>query len=95
MRLPYEISCLLMDKQYRLELCVRRAAGSLLHAPTRSGMERRIGEALDAEVQVRLTPQGDNRPALFEGFGQHAGLEAAGDLERLRRLWASSAKAHR
>lgn len=84
-----------MDKQHRLELDVGRAAGSLLHAPTRAGMGRRIGETIDAQVQVRFTVQGGNRPALFKGVGQHAALEAAGDLERLRRLWASSAKVSR
>lgn len=55
-------------------------------------------EWLIRETQSDFTStfaQGGNRPALFEGVGQHAGPEAAGDLERLRRLWTSSAKASR
>ncbi len=78
------------DARLRLEMEATRPGGGLLQAPTTQNMGRRIAETLDATVRVELTslgPQGRRR--IFSGEGRHGGLEAVGDLERLRRLWRS------
>jgi hypothetical protein len=63
-----------------------RAQGALLVAPTPTGMDRRIAETLDARVAVRLSEAGPGGRCIFEDEGRNAGLEAAGDLDRLRRM---------
>lgn len=75
------------NRSYTLEMIAYRAQGGLLKAPTPSGMDRRIAETLDARVAVRLSQRssrGDH--TLFEDEGRNAGLEAVGDLERLRQM---------
>jgi tocopherol cyclase len=78
------------DRHERLEMRATRPAGGLLQAPTPEDMGRRIGETLDATVEVRL--YGSERGTwhqIFAGTGRHAGLEAVGDLEGLRAMWAT------
>ncbi len=77
----------LASRQYRLELEAIRAEGGLLHAPTTRSMGRRIAETLNAVINVRLySLDGSSDRLIFFGSGQHAGLEAVGDLNRLRAL---------
>jgi hypothetical protein len=53
-------------------------------------MGRRIAETLSAEVEVALYKLGSSASqVLFRGTGRHVGLEAVGDLSRLRAMWAS------
>jgi hypothetical protein len=78
------------DKQHRLMIEAARSEGSLLQAPTTVDMGRRIAETLGAEVSVALHAfENGGTRLLFRGHGRHAGLEAAGDLARLREMWAS------
>jgi hypothetical protein len=80
------------DGRHRLEIEAARSEGGLLQAPTTVDMGRRIAETLGAEVTVALYALGKgNTHLLFRGRGRHAGLEAAGDLARLRAMWASEA----
>jgi hypothetical protein len=73
------------DHRHRLEMLATRTQGGLLHAPTTLDMGRRIAETLTAQVQVRLhTVQHRPTHLVFEGTGRHGGLEAVGDLGRLR-----------
>jgi tocopherol cyclase len=71
------------DRRYRLEMLLSRAGGSLIVAPSEVGMDRRIAETLNASVEVHLSTGGRT---VFRGIGRHAGLEAAGDIDRLMRL---------
>ena len=75
----------LENQLHTLEIEATRAEGGLLHAPTPSGMGRRIAETLSAEIGVRLVERPSGR-LVFEGMGRHAGLEAVGDLARLQRM---------
>jgi hypothetical protein len=85
-----EIRLVVQDKAHRLEMSARRAGGSLLHAPTTVDMGRRITETLDAKIRVQLFEiDGWRRHRLFEGTGRNSGLEAAGDLDRLKEMWRS------
>lgn len=70
------------DSKYRLELQAERTEGSLLHAPIRTEMHKRVNETLKSNVKVRLTRLHDKR-AIFEGTGRNAGLEVHGDLPTL------------
>lgn len=71
----------LRSRTHRLELDAYRAEGGLLHAPTRSEMQPRVEETMQAEVQLRLSSlQGGT---VFAGTGQHTALEVHGDLPRL------------
>jgi hypothetical protein len=85
-----EVIWIVRDRRHRLEMRARRAQGGLLQAPTTVDMGRRIAETLNARVQTALySLEGGGDRRLFQGTGRHAGLEAAGDLARLRALWAS------
>jgi hypothetical protein len=67
-----------------LEMLARRGRGGLLQAPTPTGMDRRIAETLDARVRVCLRQE--DGAVLYEGEGGAAGLEAVGDMDRLRTM---------
>lgn len=88
-----QVIWVLRDRRYRLEMCVIRSAGGLLHAPTPVDMGRRIAETISAEVEVALYKLDSSASQLlFRGTGRHAGLEAVGDLSRLRAMWASQVR---
>lgn len=82
-----QIHWVVENRDQKLEITAQRAQGGIIRAPTPEGMDRRIAETMDARVSVRLSQhsRGENR-ILFEDEGRNAGLEAAGDLDRLRRM---------
>ena len=85
-----QVVWVLRDRRFRLEMRAIRSAGGLLHAPTPVHMGWRIAETLSAEVEVALYKLGSSASqVLFRGTGRHVGLEAVGDLSRLRAMWAS------
>jgi len=87
-----QVIWVLRDRRFRLEMRAIRSAGGLLRAPTPVDMGRRIAETLNARVEVALyTLEGGRARRLFQGTGRHAGLEAVGDLDRLRAMWVSAA----
>ncbi len=85
-----QVTWAVRNKRHRLEMAATRAEGGLLHAPTAVDMGRRVAETLTATVEVRLTEvprKGHpNGRTLFQGTGRHAGMEAAGNLERLAEM---------
>jgi hypothetical protein len=85
--LPDRVHWEVANRRYTLEMIACRSQGGLLKDPTPSGMDRRIAETLDARVAVRLS-QRNSRGShiLFEDQGRNAGLEAVGDLNRLRQM---------
>ena len=86
-----QVVWVLRDRRFRLEMRAIRSAGGLLRAPTPVNMDRRIAETLNARVEVALYAlEGGGARRLFQGTGRHAGLEAVGDLDRLRAMWASA-----
>jgi len=70
------------DKKYRLKIEAQRGSTyGLLYAPTYQAMEPKVHEYLNAVVDVQfseLTKGGEN--ILFEGRGEHTGMEAEGDI---------------
>ena len=71
----------LSDKKYRLEIKARRGVTGDLKGPTRQDMGMRVAESLVAEIEIKLVAT--KGKLIFEGTGRNAGLEVAGDLERL------------
>ena len=65
----------------RLTITAERAEGSLLHAPIRTEMHRRVEETLNARLHVTMRDSDGN--VLFEDTGEIAGLEVHGDIARL------------
>jgi len=79
------VAWVISDRLHRLEMHATRTEGGLLQAPTTTDMNRRIAETLNARVETALySLKGDCPELLFHGTGRHAGLEAVGDLARLR-----------
>ncbi|MGD2206619.1 MAG: tocopherol cyclase family protein [Anaerolineae bacterium] len=85
------VTWVIRDRRHRLEMRAIRAEGGLLQAPTMVDMGRRIAETLNARVETVLySLEGGRSRRLFRDTGRHAGLEAVGDLARLRSMWAST-----
>jgi hypothetical protein len=67
----------------RLEIQAERADASVLPGPDRHEMGKRVPETLKATIHFRMT--GSAGKTLLEGSGRCAGLEVAGEIERLQR----------
>lgn len=78
--------------RHRLEIYAQRANAADLPGPTRHDMEMRVPETLNGAIRVCLTSLDDTRLPIFEGEGVCAGLEIAGDTERLRAAVDTSVK---
>lgn len=78
-----EVNWFMSDKYYRLEIRAKRGKTGDLKGPTRLDMGLRVAESLVAAIQVKLLRA--NGEIVFEDTGQHAGLEVAGDIEKLLR----------
>lgn len=77
------------NRSHRLELLAHRAQGSLLHAPTLQGMDRKITETMDGRIWMRLSERTRaGWKTLLEDEGHNAGMEAVGDLQNLRQKLA-------
>jgi hypothetical protein len=72
------------NASHRLEIRAVRAAGGLLHAPTKLEMGRRIMETLNAKIFLRLANLAGD--ILYEGIGENSGLEIVGKLDTLLKL---------
>lgn len=73
------------DRKHRLSLRALRAKGGLLQAPTTGGMTARIGETLGGRIEVRLDSIAEGR-TILQQTGRHAGIDAAGEMEKLLQL---------
>jgi len=76
-----DVKWVLRNRTHRLTLSPKRVEGGLLRGPSRVDMGRRVLETLNARVEVRLETLGGE--LVFEGTGEHSGLEVMGDLPRL------------
>jgi hypothetical protein len=82
-----EVRWTVRDRKHRLEMRATRAHGGLIRGPSRVDMGVRVPETLNATVKVRFSRLGSAGEGLIlEGTGRYAGLEVAGDLERLLSL---------
>jgi len=75
------IELIVRNSTHRLRIRALRAEGGLLQAPTLVEMDRRILETLNASMEVQF--EALSGKVLYQGVGQHAGLETVGDLDHL------------
>jgi tocopherol cyclase len=71
------------DRTHRLEVVAERAEGTLLHAPIRTEMHKRVDETMRATLDIALYRINNERTLIYKGRGRNAGLEVHGDLPRL------------
>jgi tocopherol cyclase len=76
-----QVKWVIQNSHHQLTLIASRNLGGLLRGPTRLDMGKRVLETLNASVQVQLKTL--HGALLFEGCGNHAGLEVMGDIPRL------------
>jgi len=79
----YAVTWVVAGGKQRLEVLATRAEATMLPGPNRQDMGTRVPETLKGVVEVRLT--GANGRRIFEGTGECAGLEVAGDVDKLLR----------
>ena len=78
------VSWTIRDRTHRLEIQAVRVQSAPLRGPSKVDMGVRVPETLRSTVKVRLTKsKSSDRALVFKGKGRYAGLEVAGDLERL------------
>lgn len=80
----HDVEVTVVNREYRLRVNALRSGGGLLQAPTHSAMDRRIIETLNASIHVVFEDL--KGTVLFQGTGQHAGLETEGDLGNLVKM---------
>lgn len=82
------IDWVVRNRSHRLSLRIERSQSLDLYAPTRTDMSGRVAESIDATINVQLTSiENSHEQLVFEGTGRNAGLEVAGDIDRLLNLW--------
>jgi len=73
------------NRQYRLSLYAKRDRATSLAAPIAGFMDARIEESMKASIEVSLFDKKTNT-LLLKDKGTSAGIEVAGDHQRLIRL---------
>lgn len=68
------------DRRYRLELVGQQGEGGNLVSPLSGAMTGKVNESLQSTIEVRFF---DRDTLIFEGTGRHAGLEVAGEVDKL------------
>ncbi|MBL8133996.1 MAG: hypothetical protein JNL42_19195 [Anaerolineae bacterium] len=79
----HHVEWVLRDRSMRLEVLAERAESSILPGPNRADMSTRVPETLQASIAIRLSVLGGGAREMFSGRGECAGLEVAGDVEKL------------
>jgi hypothetical protein len=76
------------NKLHQLQIKALHTPGVILKAPKLDGMIRDIEESLNSQIRLKLfKKQKGSQQLIFDDTGIHAGFEAAGDLEKLIRMW--------
>ncbi|MCC6615745.1 MAG: hypothetical protein IT320_19905 [Anaerolineae bacterium] len=73
----------LCNGTHRLHILAHRAETTPLPGPDKIEMGKRVPETLKSRIEVRLTPLKEDSSVVFAGVGECAGLEVAGEWERL------------
>lgn len=79
---PEMVELVLQNKNYLLEIRVKREAATALASPILGIMEGRIEESMNARAEVRLVDRKTGQPILND-TGRNAGLEVAGRIEEI------------
>jgi hypothetical protein len=76
----HEVHLAFRDKHHRLEITAHQAGAAELVAPISGNMTGKVNESMQSDVDVRFF---EGNALIFEGKGRNAGLEVAGDVNRL------------
>ncbi len=68
------------DKTHTLQISAVKTGTGELVAPFKGGMTSKVSESLQSELHVKFYK---NSELMYEGVGRNAGLEIAGDFQRL------------
>ena len=74
----------LQNPDYTLEITARRDEATTLASPIRGAMDGRIQETMNARLEVALSER-KTGSVIFEGTGLNAGLEVAGEIEKIQK----------
>jgi len=77
-----KVELVLENKNFRLEISIRREAATALASPILGIMDGRIEESMNALVEVNLIDRKSGR-SVFKDVGRNAGLEVAGKIEEI------------
>lgn len=77
-----KVELVMQNKNYLLEITVRREATTTLASPILGMMDGRIEESMNAQVEVRLVERKSGQTILND-IGRNAGLEIAGQIEEI------------
>ncbi len=78
----HHVEWTLRSRTHRLDIRAFRAESTPLPGPDKIEMGKRVPETLKSRIEVTLTALDSTSP-IFSGVGECAGLEVAGDWERL------------
>ena len=78
-----KVELVLQNKNYRLEIHVRREKAIALASPILGLMDGRIEESMNAQIEVCLIDRKTGH-AIFNDVGRNGGLEVAGKIEEIR-----------
>ena len=77
-----KVELVLQNKNYLLEIRVRREAATALASPILGLMDGRIEESMNSLVEVNLTDRKTGK-SIFTDVGRNTGLEVAGKIEEI------------
>lgn len=77
-----KVELVIENKNFRLEILVKREAATALASPIQGFMDGRIEESMNALIQVKLIDRKSGK-IIFSDIGRNAGLEVAGKIEEI------------
>lgn len=81
------------QKNSILRVRATRPESGILHAPTLRGMTHRIYESLKSEIEIELLQVSNKaEKSIYRDTGIHGGLEVAGDLKQLIKMYQNEVK---
>lgn len=78
-----KVELVIQNKNYQLEVRIKREASTSLASPILGLMDGRIEESMNARIEVNLTDRKTGK-IFFNDIGRNGGLEVAGKIEQIR-----------
>jgi tocopherol cyclase len=77
------VSFRVRNRTHQMEIHAERKNSGILHGPYQKQMLQRVSESLDSVIHVRLSERTGAQKVVFEGVGEHAGVEGNGTTEEI------------
>jgi tocopherol cyclase len=82
---PQSLMAEFTTRDYVLAVEAHKSADAALAAPRAGAMDGRVAESITSRIHVRLGRTGrEHESPIFEGSGRNAGLEIAGEIDKLK-----------